>query len=68
MSWKFDTAQLLKTHQLNKEVAQLAVRIKFDSSHNVIHPTFVLATRSGNKLGAINATNISVSDSFNSNF
>lgn len=46
----------------------MAVRIKFDSSHNVIHPTFVLATRSGNKLGAINATNISVSDSFNSNF
>lgn len=46
----------------------MAVRIKFDSSHNVIQPTFVLATRSGNKLGAINATNISVSDSFNSHF
>ena len=46
----------------------MAVRIKFDSSHNVIHPTFVLATRSGNKLGAINAYDISVSDSFNSHF
>lgn len=46
----------------------MAVRIKFDSSHNVIHPTFVLATRSGNKLGTIHATDISVSDSFNSHF
>lgn len=46
----------------------MAVRIKFDSSHNVIQPTFVLATRSGNKLGIIQATNIQVSDSMNSYF
>ena len=46
----------------------MAVKIKFDSSHNVIHPTFVLATRNGNKIGRINATNISISDSFNSRF
>lgn len=46
----------------------MAVRIKFDNTHNVIQPTFVLATRSGHKLGSIPATNISVSDSFNSCF
>lgn len=46
----------------------MAVRIKFDNSHNVIHPTFVLATRKGKKLGVIPASNISVSDSFNSHF
>lgn len=46
----------------------MAVRIKFDNSHNAIQPTFVLATRSGHKLGSIPATNISVSDSFNSSF
>ena len=46
----------------------MAVRIKFDNTHNVIQPTFVLATRAGHKLGTIPATNISVSDSFNSCF
>lgn len=46
----------------------MAVRIKFDSTHNIIPPTFVLATRSGHKLGAIPATNVSISDSFNSSF
>lgn len=46
----------------------MAVRIKFDSTHNVIPPTFILANRSGHKLGYIPASNISVSDSFNSNF
>lgn len=46
----------------------MPVRIKFDSTHNVIQPTFVLATRSGHKLGAIPAANISVSDNFNSSF
>lgn len=46
----------------------MAVRIKFDNTHNVIQPTFVLATRAGHKLGIIPATNISVSDSFNSCF
>lgn len=46
----------------------MAVRIKFDNTHNVIQPTFILATRAGHKLGTIPATNISVSDSFNSCF
>ena len=46
----------------------LAVKIKFDNTHNVIQPTFILATRSGRKIGVIPASNISVSDSFNSNF
>lgn len=46
----------------------MAVRIKFDNTHNVIHPTFVLATRKGKKLGVIPATNISVSDAFNASF
>lgn len=46
----------------------MAVRIKFDNTHNVIQPTFVLATRAGYKLGTIPATNISISDNFNSSF
>ena len=46
----------------------MAVRIKFDKSHNVIQPTFVLATRSGKKLGVIQADNIQISDSMNSHF
>lgn len=46
----------------------MAVRIKFDSTHNVIPPTLVLANRSGHKLGYIPAANVSVSDSFNANF
>lgn len=45
----------------------MAVRIKFDSTHNVIPPTFALATRSGHKLGAIPAVNISMADAFNAN-
>lgn len=43
----------------------MAVRIKFDSTHNVIPPTFVLANRSGKKLGTIPAYNIHYSDTFN---
>jgi len=46
----------------------LAVRIKFDSSHNVVEPTFVLSTRTGDKLGPIPAVEISVSDDFNDAF
>lgn len=46
----------------------MAVRIKFDNTYNVIQPTFVLATRSGHKLGTIPATNISMEDNFNSAF
>lgn len=43
----------------------MAVRIKFDNTHNVIPPTFVLANRSGKKLGIIPAYNISYADNFN---
>lgn len=46
----------------------MAVRIKFDSTHNVIQPTFVLATRNGTKLGSIPADDIRVTDNFNSFF
>lgn len=42
--------------------------MKFDNTYNVIEPTFVLATRAGHKLGVIPASNISVSDTFNSRF
>ena len=40
----------------------MAVKIGFDESHNVLQPTFVLATRSGKKLGHIPAHSISFSD------
>ena len=46
----------------------MAVRIRFDRAHNVIQPTFVLATRNGKKLGVIKAENIQVSDSMNTYF
>ena len=46
----------------------MAIKIKFDSSHNPIQPTFVLSTRSGHKIGYIPAYNISISDTFNSKF
>lgn len=46
----------------------MAVRIKFDNTHNVIQPTFVLATRSGKKLGVIQAENVQISDSMNTYF
>jgi len=44
----------------------MAVRIKFDTSHNPELPTFVLATRSGKKLGKItNISNVHVGDNMN---
>lgn len=46
----------------------MAVKIKFDKSHNVINPTFVLSTRSGRKLGVLPAHNIEIADNFNSFF
>ncbi len=42
--------------------------MKFDNTHNIIEPTFVLAKRSGKKLGVIPAVNISAADNFNSSF
>ena len=43
----------------------MAVRIKFDSTHNAIPPTLVLATRSGKKIGSIPAYNIILKDGMN---
>ena len=38
----------------------MAIKIKFDSNHRVIAPTFVLATKSGRKLGDIPSSNIKI--------
>lgn len=47
----------------------MAVKIKFDSNHNVIPPTFVLATRSGKKMNTpIPAVGITIADHFNDKF
>ncbi len=46
----------------------MAVRIKFDSTHNILQPTFVLATRNGTKLGTIPAYNQQATDNLNSCF
>lgn len=47
----------------------MAVKIKFDSNHNVIPPTFVLATRSGKKMNTpIPAIGITIADHFNDKF
>lgn len=43
----------------------MAIKIKFDSANKIQTPTFVLATRTGRKLGNIPAYNISFSDSLN---
>ena len=44
----------------------MAVRIRFDNTHNIIPPTFVLANRSGEKYGIVPASNIRYGDNFNS--
>lgn len=44
----------------------MAVRIEFDSTYNVQSPTFILATRNGNKLGVLPAYNIVFKDKLNS--
>lgn len=43
----------------------MAIKIKFDSANKIQTPTFVLATRTGRKLGTVPAYNISFSDSLN---
>ena len=43
----------------------MAIRIMFDAANNPEAPTVVLAQRNGDKLGQIDAQNISISDSFN---
>lgn len=44
----------------------MAIRIKFDSTHNAQSPTYVLATRSGRRLGKLPAYNITFKDTLNS--
>lgn len=44
----------------------MAVKIKFDVTHNTEQPTFVLATRNGNLLGKIPAVNVRFKDCLNS--
>ena len=43
----------------------MAVRIRFDSTHNVIQPTFVLSTRKGKKLGKLPIYNLVFKDGMN---
>ena len=43
----------------------MGLKIKFDSTHNVIAPTLILATRNGTRIGNLPATNIVVKDCFN---
>lgn len=40
----------------------MAIKIKFDSSHNVVPPTLVLSTRNGDKLGGVLYYNLIVKD------
>lgn len=44
----------------------MAVKIKFDASHNAEQPTFVLTNRSGKKIGRIPVSNLQFKDSFDS--
>lgn len=43
----------------------MAIKIKFDASHNPEPPTIILAKRSGHKLGMLNAKSIEVRDAMN---
>lgn len=44
----------------------MAVKISFDNTHNALPPTFILASRSGRKLGKVPAYNIAFRDALNS--
>lgn len=44
----------------------MAVRIKFDSNHNAIEPTMVLAMKNGDFLGTLQSSNIKFKDNLNS--
>ena len=46
----------------------MAVKIKFDNTNNAIAPTFILATRSGDRIGYIPAREIRIIDNLNSYF
>lgn len=43
----------------------MAIKINFDAAHNPEEPTFVLAKKSGDKIGKINAHDVEVVDSLN---
>lgn len=43
----------------------MAVKIRFDSTHNAEQPTFVLASRNGNLLGKLPVNNVQFKDSLN---
>ena len=43
----------------------MAIKIRFDAAGNPEAPTVVLARRNGEKLGQIDARDISISDSLN---
>lgn len=43
----------------------MAVKIKFDTTHNVIQPTFVLSRRNGKKLGKLPVYNLVFKDGMN---
>lgn len=44
----------------------MAVKIKFDTTHNAEQPTFILASRNGNLLGKLPVTNVQFKDCLNS--
>lgn len=44
----------------------MALKIKFDNTHNVIEPSLILMTRTGEKLGLVPATNVHLRVPFNS--
>ena len=44
----------------------MAVKIRFDTTHNAEQPTFVLATRNGNLLGKLPVNNVQFKDCLNS--
>lgn len=46
----------------------MAVKMRFDTSNNIIQPTFALATRNGTILGFLPVSNLHIADNFNSNF
>ena len=43
----------------------MAVKMRFDNTHNIIEPTLILATRKGRKIGKIPAYNIIFKDGLN---
>lgn len=46
----------------------MAIKMRFDTSNNIIQPTFALAKRNGTILGFLPVSNLHISDNFNSSF